>query len=132
MRISFGWAWISLAAALALHVWDEAAHDFLGVYNPTVQSIRERLPFLPLPTFTYNAWLAGLIAGVALLLVLSYWAFRNARRLRIAGCVLATLMLLNGLGHFAGSLYMRDWMPGVYSSPFLIAASLAVLAAARR
>lgn len=132
MRLSFGWTWILLAAALGLHVYDEATHDFLGVYNPTVKAMRERFPFLPIPTFTYEAWLAGLIAGIILLLVLSYWAFRNAGWLRIGGFVFALFMLLNGLGHIAGSLYMGEWMPGVYSSPVLIAASLAVVAAVRK
>lgn len=59
----FGFAWLGFAAVLVLHVTDEAAHDFLSVYNPTAQSIRARLPWLPLPTFTVRAWLFGLAAG---------------------------------------------------------------------
>jgi hypothetical protein len=71
MSTSRGWGttWVALSLALALHVWDEAAHDFLAVYNPTVLSIRERLPFLPLPTFTFGEWLFGLIVGVGALLL---------------------------------------------------------------
>ncbi len=46
-NLYFGLAWIVFALAIAVHVADEAAHDFLSVYNPTVRAIRERLPFLP-------------------------------------------------------------------------------------
>jgi hypothetical protein len=67
----FGVAWISLCVALALNVIDEAATGFLSVYNPTVQAIRTRFPFLPLPTFTFRVWLTGLCFGSLLLLSLS-------------------------------------------------------------
>lgn len=60
----FGLAWLALAAALALHVADEAHADFLSVYNPTVLAIRERIPWIPLPTFTFGAWITGLAALV--------------------------------------------------------------------
>lgn len=32
-------------------------------------------------------------------------------------------MFLNGFGHLAGSLYFQRWLPGVTSSPLLLAAS---------
>jgi hypothetical protein len=120
----FGPAWVALAVALAAHVTDEATHDFLAVYNPTVLAIRERIGFFPMPTFTFEVWITGLIAGVLLLLGLSPLAFRASRGLRKIAYPLAVLMFFNGAGHIAGSIYMRDWMPGVYSSPLLIAASV--------
>ena len=75
----FGFTWVAMAVVIALHVTDEAATDFLSVYNPAVRAIRARLPFLPLPTFTFGVWLAGRAAGVALLLALSPLAFRQSR-----------------------------------------------------
>ena len=75
----FGRAWVALALALGLHVVDEATHDFLSVYNPTVRALRGRVPWLPLPTFTFPVWLGGLIAGVLLLLCLAPLAYRGAR-----------------------------------------------------
>ena len=42
------------------------------------------------------------------------------------------LMLVNGLGHLGGSIYFRRMMPGAYSAPLLIAASIYLLVAARR
>jgi len=59
----FGWAWIVLSVSLALHVIDEAMRDFLSLYNPTVLAIRERFPFFPLPVFTFQIWLSGLIGA---------------------------------------------------------------------
>ncbi len=127
----FGRAWVALALALGLHVLDEAVHDFLSVYNPTVRAIRDHVPWLPLPTFTFPVWLGGLVAAVLLLLALSGFAFQGARWITLVAWPLGALMALNALQHFAGSVYMGRPMPGVYSSPVLLAASLWLLVAAR-
>ncbi len=129
-----GWgpSWIALAIALALHVWDEAAHDFLSVYNPMVASIRERVPFLPLPTFSFHMWLTGLIVAVLIMLSASVFAFRGARWFRPLCYALAILMIANGLMHAAGSIYSGKAMPGVYSSPVLIASSIWLLVQLRQ
>lgn len=124
VRRGFGPAWVALALALAVHVADEAANDFLAVYNPTVIALRDRIGFFPMPVFTFEVWITGLILGVLLLLALSPLAFRSSKSLGIFAYLLATLMLFNGLGHIAGSIYLHDWMPGVYSSPLLLAASI--------
>ena len=128
----FGAAWVGLALALAVHVTDEAANDFLSVYNPAVRGIRERIGFFPMPTFTFEIWITGLILAVLLLLSLSPFAFRGSRGLRWVAYPLAVLMFFNGMGHILGSLYMRDWMPGVYSSPVLLAASVWLWLSLRR
>jgi hypothetical protein len=119
----FGWAWIFLAAALALHVTDEAMTDFLSVYNPTVRAIRERLPFLPIPTFTFGVWLTGLCIGITLLFLLSPLVFGGNRILIWVAFPLSVIMLINGLLHISGSIYFGRFMPGVYSSPLLLLAS---------
>jgi uncharacterized protein with HXXEE motif len=123
----FGWGWIALTMALALHVTDEALTNFLSVYNPAVLAIRRRVPFLPLPTFTFRVWLSGLVLGILLLLVLSPFAFRAARWIMFAACVLGFFMIANGLQHIAGSIYMGRPMPGVYSSPLLLMCSIYLL-----
>lgn len=131
----FGKAWLALAAALALHVLDEALTGFLDVYNPTVLALRENAPWLPLPVFRFDVWLGGLIAGVLILLLLSKFAFRGAHWLRPPAFVLAVLMLFNGLSHIAATIMGRTVesvrlagpMPGVYSSPVLVAASIWLL-----
>ncbi len=121
---NFGLAWIAFAIAVALHVADEARHDFLATYNPSALAIRRRLhiPFFP-PVFTFRVWLCGLILGVCLLLALSPLAFHGAHWIRIVALPLAILIGLgNALGHIGGSLYYRRWMAGILSSPALLIA----------
>ncbi|HYL61554.1 MAG TPA: HXXEE domain-containing protein [Candidatus Methylomirabilis sp.] len=127
---SFGIAWVLFALALALHVADEARHDFLSTYNPSVRAIRARLPFLPVPTFTFRVWLSLLIAGIVLLLCLSPLAFGGNHVLRLVARVLAIVVgILNAAGHLASSAYLRRWLPGTYSAPILLAAAIYLLAA---
>lgn len=119
----FGLAWVTLRAALAIHVADEAWTGFLAVYNPAVRAIRERVPFLPLPTFTFRRWLTGLGVAVTGLASLSPFAFAGAAWMAVPASAVAILMLGNGALHIAASLYRRRLMPGVYSAPLLIAAA---------
>jgi len=129
---NFGWAWVGLALSLGLHVADEALTDFLSVYNPAVEAIRQRLSWLPLPTFSFVVWLSGLILLVSLLLVLTPLAFRGSRWLVRLAYPLGVIMLLNGVGHILGTLYLGRAMPGVYSSPLLLVAAPVLLVQARR
>lgn len=128
----FGAAWLLLTAALAFHVADEALTDFLSIYNPTVESIRQQLPFFPMPTFTFRGWLTGLIIAVVVLSALSVAAFHGQRRMLPLAYVFGTLMLLNGCGHIAGSIYLGRLMPGVYTAPLLLAGSLHLIVRARQ
>jgi uncharacterized membrane protein required for colicin V production len=128
----FGIAWVMFALAVAVHVTDEATHDFLSTYNSSVRTIRARLPFLTLPTFSFRVWLALLIAGIFLLLCLSPLAFRGNSWLRIVCRPLGILVgLLNAALHVGSSIYFHRWMPGVYSSPFLVLAAIYLLASLR-
>jgi hypothetical protein len=128
----FGIAWVTFALALAVHVTDEATHDFLSTYNPSVRAIRARLPFLPLPTFSFRVWLTLLIAGILLLLCLSFFAFRGDSWLRTVSRPLGILVgVLNATLHIASSVYFHRWMPGVYSSPLLLLAAIYLLASSR-
>ncbi len=128
----FGFAWVGFGLAVALHVADEAAHQFLAVYNPTAGAIRARLPFLPLPTFTLATWLTSLAVAVGLFLCASPFAFRGRRGARRAAVPLAVVFgILNGCSHILASVWVRRWMPGVYSSPVLLAGGIFLLLAAR-
>src|SRR5262245_8954801 len=118
-----GIAWVSLCLAFAAHVTDEALTDFLSVYNPAVRAIRQKLPFLPLPTFTFGIWLTGLIIAVIVLFLLSPNAFRKGRVVRLLSYPYGIIMLGNGMLHIAGSFYMGEMMPGVYTAPLLLASS---------
>jgi hypothetical protein len=127
----FGMAWIGLTLVLAVHVADEALTGFLAVYNPTVQAIRRLLPFLPLPVFTFKLWLRLLVAAVCVLLALSVFCFRGARWMVPLAYVFGVTMLVNGLAHLAGTVYLRRGVPGVYSSPLLLGAAIYLLSRAR-
>ena len=120
-------AWMALCGALAVHVADEALTDFLSLYNPTVLSIRERYPFLPLATFTFETWLSLLSFAIVTLTGVSYFVWKGRWAMRPISYAFAGFMLLNGLLHIAGSLYMGTFMSGVYSSPLLIVASILLI-----
>jgi hypothetical protein len=130
-----GVAWLAFCAALALHVTDEALTGFLSVYNPTILAFRPRGWWFP-PTFEFRAWLTGLVFGVAILFILTPFFFRGARWVRPIGYFLAVMVgVLNALGHITGTIlghtapsvsFPRP-MPGFYSSPFLLAASVYLL-----
>jgi hypothetical protein len=108
----FGFAWVLLSIALILHVTDEALTDFLSVYNPAVQAIRKRMPFLPLPIFTFRVWLAGLCLGILVAVGLSILAFRGSRLALVVAYPVAILMFGNGIGHIVASLYRRPSYAG--------------------
>ena len=119
---NFGLAWIAFALAVALHVADEASHDFLALYNPNARAIRAKL-HLPVPVFTFRGWLTGLVAGIALLLLLSPLAFHGAHWVRVTALPLAILVgIFNGLLHIVGSLFYRKKLAGVLTAPVLLAA----------
>lgn len=127
-----GRAWVALTIAFAAHVMDEALTGFLAVYNPAVIRIREFLPWLPLPTFTFPVWLTGLIFAVLLAFGLSRYVFRGAVWTRRLSVGYGILMLVNGISHLAGSVFLKRVMPGAYSAPLLIVASLWLLSSVFR
>jgi hypothetical protein len=130
-----GWAWVALCLAMSLHTADEATHRFLAVYNPTVLGLRMKAGWLPFPTFEFTTWLVGLILVNILLLALSVFVFQGARWMRPLAYIFAGIMTLNAIGHTAGTVFGRTLesvrfprpMPGFYSSPILLAASLYLL-----
>ena len=122
-----GRAWLALVGCLALHVADEATHDFLALYNPIARQIRAALPILPVPVFSFRVWLAGLILVVVVLTFLSRFVFAGRPWTYPASYIFAVLMFFNGLTHIIGSLYYGRLVAGVLSSPFLIAAAVALV-----
>lgn len=118
---NFGFAWIAFALAVAVHVADEARHDFLATYNPNALAIRRRL-HIPIPVFTFRVWLGTLIAGIALLLLLSPFAFHGAHWIRIVALPLAILVgVFNAFLHIGASIRYHRWMAGILSAPLLLA-----------
>ena len=128
-------SWLLLCAANALHVLDEATHNLLAVYNPSVMALLEHVPWLPLPVFTFKPWITGLVIAIVFLFSLSPFLSRNARWIRQFAYVVSILMIANGLQHILGTILGRTVasvhfprpMPGFYSSPILICASIYML-----
>jgi hypothetical protein len=128
----FGFAWLTFGVAIAIHVLDEAMHDFLSFYNPNARAIRARFPFLPLPAFTFESWLTCLAIGIAIFFCLSPFAFRGMQWARYAAITISILVgILNASGHMLISVYYHRWMPGVYSSPLLLLAAIFLIVSAR-
>lgn len=125
-------AWLLLVGALAVHVIDEASTDFLGFYNPLVTSIRSRIPWFPMPTFTFGVWVAGLALLVIVLAALAPVVRRGGAAPWLASWILGIIMFMNGMGHLAGSLYFQRWLPGATSAPLLLAASVFLVHATRQ
>ena len=128
----FGIWWLVFGYTLALHVLDEAAHNFLAVYNPNALAIRRALPFLPLPVFSFQSWASSLLCGLTIWLALAPFAFRGARWQRWLGVPIAVLAGVgNGFAHILSSLYFHRFMPGVYSAPLILLCGMMLLRSAR-
>ena len=125
-------AWLLMTLAIAVHVFDEAMTGFLPFYNSSVAALRERLGLFPAPTFSFEVWLGGLIAGILLCVGMTGLVGRGGSTMRRAAIALGVLMILNALGHLLGSLYFWRILPGAYSSPpLLFAAAFMILRGVR-
>ncbi len=130
-RKGFGLPWLLLCVAFALHVWDEAAHDFLGYYNATVLTLYGHFSWFPRMDMAFRQWLIGLIVAILICSALTPFAFRNSRWLRPLAYLLAIIHFLNGLGHITvqilgrtvPSVHFDGISPGFYTAPLLLAAS---------
>ena len=129
----FGWAWLAATIALALHVADEATHDFLAWYNPRALHIRRFFGGLPFPpTFTFWPWLISLMAAVLVLAAMTPTAFAGERWLRSVAYFLSMVHIANGLLHLGASIAARRRLPGVLSAPLLLLTGIWLAGAAAR
>jgi hypothetical protein len=128
----WGYAWVGLVLALALHVTDEALTGFLPLYNDVVTSIRRSTPWCPMPTFSFEGWLSGLIAAVLALLAVSPLFFAGHLWLRPLAYALSVALAVNALAHTAASAYWGMFAPGVYSSPVMFIAAIVLFMTTRR
>ena len=127
----FGIWWLVFGYTLALHVLDEAGNNFLAVYTPNALAIRRALPFLPVPIFTFRSWVGSLLCGLTIWLALAPIAFRPHRWQRWLAVPVSVLAgIANALGHILSSIYLRRFMPGVYSAPLILISGLMLLRSA--
>jgi hypothetical protein len=116
-------AWAGLCAAFALHVVDEAANDFLSWYNPNALELRARVPWLPVPVFTFPVWIASVTIAVVALAALTPLVRRGRPWLVPFAYFYGLVHVANALGHITVSIVGRWFAPGVYSAPILLAAA---------
>jgi hypothetical protein len=135
LRRGFGVPWLLLCLAFTLHVWDEAAHDFLSYYNATVLTLYGHFSWFPRVDLTYHAWWTSMAVTIAVCSALSPFAFRNAPWLRPFAYLFAFLLFLNGIAHTASeirggtvpSVRFAGIAPGFYTAPLLMMASAYLL-----
>src|SRR5271165_7345653 len=92
-------AWMLQCAALAVHSWDAAVHDFLGYYNATVLTLYGHFSYIPRLDFERRSWLEFTIALDLLLFALTPLVYRNLRWVRFLGYAFALSGLLVAIGH---------------------------------
>jgi len=112
-------AWLLMILAVAIHVFDETMTGFLPFYTSSVTTLRERVAFFPAPTFSFELWLGGLIAGILVCFGLTVFVARGGKAIRWVATILGVIMTVNALAHLLGSLYFGRIIPGAYSSPIL-------------
>jgi hypothetical protein len=122
---AFGWAWIAATVALALHVADEAAHDFLAWYNPQALRIRRLLGGFPFPpTFAFWPWLIALSLAVIVLAALTPQAVAHTHWVGMLAIIMAAEHIGNGLLHLVAGVFTRRAVPGIWSAPLLLITGL--------
>lgn len=120
-------AWLFMVSAIAIHVIDEAMNGFLPIYNQIITDLKEKVTFLPAPTFSFDIWIGGLIGAIILSYGLTYFIGRGGKIIRIISVVLGFLMVGNAFVHCIASIYFGSIFPGALSSPLLLATALFVI-----
>jgi hypothetical protein len=125
---NFGTPWLLLCLGFALHVWDEAAHDFLSYYNATALALYGHFSWFPRLDMQFRTWLSALVAVNLALLALTPWAYRNAKWLRPVAYGFAGIELVYGAGQILAairgrtvpSVHFEGAAPGVYTAPLVV------------
>lgn len=116
-----------MVSAIGLHVFDEAVTHFLSFYNELAFNLRESVGFSLMPTFTFGAWLGGLIVAIIICFALTPLVNRGGRFIRAFATLLGILMVVNALGHMIGSACVGRLLPGFWSSPVLLVTAVFVV-----
>jgi hypothetical protein len=120
------WAWLTLSLVLALHVADEVMNGTLAFYRGLSDFVMDYMPFVKLPPFRYEVWLVDLI-GASLLIAMTWLVHRRRGPMRLASYVVATFAAANGMMHILMSMAAQQLLPGVVTSPLILAAALFLL-----
>jgi hypothetical protein len=126
---AFGRAWLVLCAVTALHLLEESTTGFLEDFAPLVHRVGLTIG-IPVEMPAYSVWLAVIASLVVFVFVLTPWAFRGPLWVILGSYVFAALMIGNGVNHLLSPLYLGHFLPGQWTSPLLIWASIQLVAKA--
>ena len=121
------WAWLTLSLVLALHVAEEVMNGTLAFYRGLSDFVMDYMPFVKLPPFRYEVWLVDLIGASLLLIAMTWLVHRRRGPMRLASYVVATFAAANGMMHILMSMAAQQLLPGVVTSPLILAAALFLL-----
>lgn len=133
-------AWIVSCAALAVHVIDNAATDFVGYYNSTVLALYGHFSWFPRLDIEFRTWIIGAVVVLVVLFALTALLKRYVALFKWLAYLFAVYLFLDGCGHVAAALlghtvpsvHFSGLPPGFYSSPLLIATSVYLLLTAMK
>ena len=131
-HLRHGLAWVGLCLALAAHVADEALAGSLNLYGPAALALNRHVPYPQPPDFAPEVWLTLAVETIIVLLMLAPFVFYGARWTAVLSYPFAVVAFFYGLSHPAGSLYFSTAVPGLYTSPLLLAGAAALLLSVHR
>jgi len=137
---NFGLAWFFCAVAFALHIWDEAAHDFVDYYNATALALYGHFSWFPRIDVGFHTWLVIFVLTNLALFGLTPWAFRDVLWLRPLAYAVVFLSLADGTGHVlvtirgqtVPSVRLEGVSPGFYTSPLVLFSATYLLLSLRK
>lgn len=117
-------SWLALCAALAFHIFEEAAH--VRDFAPTFSILRDLLPWLP--TFSYEFWLFNNVGAVIVLSAFTWQVHKRNPLMRPASYAFALFTIIIAMSR---SLWVplsgNPMAPWMTATPILLAASLLLL-----
>ena len=127
-RLNFGFAYLLMCFAMAIHTWDEATHHFVEYFNATALVLYGHFSWFPDLQMNLQTFVAGLAIANLLLFALTPMAYRNSRYLRPLAYGFGGGFFLNGIWHIlltlkgssVGSIHFEGVAPGFYTSPLLL------------
>lgn len=131
-RLGHGLAWVGLCLCLAAHIADEAFAGRSKLYGPAALALGRHVPWPQPPDFAPEVWLTLAVEAVVLLLMLAPFFFCGARWAAALSYPFAVIAFFYGLSHPAGSLYFSMAVPGLYTSPLLLASAVFLLLSVHR
>lgn len=117
-------AWLTLCAALAFHVFEEAPS--VREFGPTISIVRDLFPWLP--PFRYEFWLFNNVGFIIVLSALTWQVHKRKPLMRPASYAFGLYTTVTAIVHFLWSASSGSMIaPWMTAAPLLLAASFVLL-----